>query len=160
MTTRPLRLLCALAALLGAGGAARAATLPYPVPTSSSPVLPARAAAAPALDGIGAGPADLPLTLALAEMPGVLELNGVHYQPRRHGRFRRQPESSGVSQVHAGFFDPSGSQRSRFDIGIRGGPMLDESVQLGLGVDWIHKGENISTVPVSREGPGGVPIDQ
>ena len=99
-----------------------------------------------------------PLTLAFAHLPASagVEFSGVHYRPR--GRHRRQPESAGVSQLHVGFFDPDGDQRSRFDIGIRGGPMVDENLQLGLGVDWIHKSENISSVSRSAIGPGGVPI--
>ena len=104
-----------------------------------------------------------PLTLALAHIPAPsrVEIAGVHYRPRsRSGYFRqRQPESSGVSQIHMGFFDPDGDQSSRFDIGVRGGPMLDQNVQLGLGVDWVHKGENVSSVSSTTIGPGGVPIE-
>jgi len=87
---------------------------------------------------------------------------GVHYRPRYRGDYRRARTSStqgqGVSQVHAGFFDPDGPQTSRFDLGIRGGPMVDQNLQIGLGVDWIHKGENQSTVTSTTTGPGGVPI--
>ncbi len=104
----------------------------------------------------------MPVTLAFAQVssPGRVELAGVRYRPRSRGSYgRRQPESSGVSQVHAGFFDPDGDQDSRFDIGVRGGPMLDQHVQLGLGVDWIHKAENVSSVSTTTIGPGGVPIE-
>src|SRR5262249_46227222 len=85
---------------------------------------------------------------------------GVHYRPRYRGNYRRASSSQGqgVSQVHAGFFDPDGPQNSRFDLGIRGRPMVDQNLQLGLGVDWIHKGENQSTVTSTTTGPGGVPI--
>lgn len=104
---------------------------------------------------------ETPPTLALSETPAPapVEFAGVFYRPRSRGRFRHQPESAGVSQVHAGFFDPDGKQDARFDVGIRGGPMIDENLQLGLGVDWIHKSENISTVTRTQNGPGGVPID-
>jgi len=113
-----------------------------------------------------AGPSTVPVTplsLAFAQVtlpaPGV-ELAGVHYRPRgRRGFARRAPEAAGVSQVHVGWFDPDGDQKSRLDVGIRGGPMLDEHLQLGLGVDWIHKAENISSVSTSTTGPGGVPIE-
>lgn len=104
---------------------------------------------------------ETPVTLALAHMPAPanVEFSGVHYRPRSRGRGSRQPESSGVSQIHIGFFDPDGTQGARFNLGIRGGPMLDENLQLGLGVDWIHKAENTSSVTTSTIGPGGVPIE-
>ena len=104
---------------------------------------------------------DAPLTLLLTHAPAPtrIEFSGVHYRPRNRGGYARQPESSGVSQVHVGFFDPDGEQDARFDIGIRGGPMLDKNLQLGLGVDWIHKAENISSVTTAAIGPGGVPIE-
>jgi hypothetical protein len=103
---------------------------------------------------------ETPVTLALAQLPAPahVDFSGVHYVPRGHG-YRHHPESSGVSQLHAGFFDPDGTQTPRFDLGIRGGPMIDENLQLGLGVDWIHKSENVSNVTRTTNGPGGVPID-
>ncbi len=61
--------------------------------------------------------------------------------------------------MHGGFFDPDGPQKSRLDVGIRGGPMLDENLQLGLGVDWIHKGDKVSSVTTTTTGPTGVPIE-
>ena len=104
-----------------------------------------------------------PLTLALAAVPAPasVEVAGVHYRPRSRGSYleRRQPESSGVSQVHLGWFDPDGDQNSRLDVGVRGGPVLDRMVQLGLAVDWFHKQENVSSVTQSSSGPGGVPIE-
>lgn len=102
-----------------------------------------------------------PVTLMLTHVPALPapEFAGVHYRPRGSGRYRRQPESAGVSQLHIGFFDPDGEQESRFDIGVRGGPMLDQNLQLGLGVDWIRKSENISSVTTSTVGPGGIPIE-
>jgi hypothetical protein len=157
----PFRLtLCALAALLFQAAAASADT---PTELSTSATSPdARTVTCRVPEANGPGAPGSPLTLLLAEVNNIsgVEFSGVHYRPRERGSFRRQPESSGVSQVHVGFFDPSGDQTSRFDIGIRGGPMMDENVQLGLGVDWIHKGENISSVTTSTVGPGGVPIEQ
>lgn len=90
------------------------------------------------------------------EVPAV-ELNGVHYRPRR--RFSERVDASSVSQIHAGFFDPDGARGEQFLIGIRGGPMLDSHVQLGLGVDWIHKTEKTTSVTSSQNGPGGTPIE-
>jgi hypothetical protein len=109
--------------------------------------------------------ASTPLTLALATVsaPANVEVAGVHYRPRSRGNYfedrQRLPESSGVSQVHLGYFDPDGDQSSRLDIGVRGGPVLDRMVQLGLGVDWFHKQENISSISSTTPGPGGVPIE-
>ena len=101
-----------------------------------------------------------PVTLLMTHAPAIAppQFAGVHYRPRGGGRYR-QPESAGVSQVHVGWFDPDGDQDARFDIGVRGGPMLDDNLQIGLGVDWIHKGENISSVTSPGVGPGGVPIE-
>lgn len=103
----------------------------------------------------------LPVTLLLVQTPAParVEFSGVHYRPRGGGGSRRQPESAGVSQLHVGWFDPDGGQDGRFDIGIRGGPMLDENLQLGLGVDWIHETEHVSSVTTSTIGPGGIPIE-
>src|SRR5260221_6419194 len=45
-------------------------------------------------------------------------------------------------------------------VGVRGGPMLDQHVQIGVGVDWAHKTENTSTVTSTQTGPGGTPIER
>jgi hypothetical protein len=102
-----------------------------------------------------------PLGLAFAQVqaPAAPEFAGVSYRPRSRGYSRRAPESAGVSQLHVGYFDPDGGQDARFAIGIRGGPMIDRNFQLGLGLDWIHKTENVSTISSSTTGPGGVPIE-
>lgn len=101
---------------------------------------------------------EAPVSLLLTQVPGAPELLGVHYRPRGRGRTARQPESAGVSQVHVGFFDPDGDQESRLDIGVRGGPMLDENLQIGLGVDWIRKSEKVTSITTENIGPGGIPI--
>src|SRR5437868_11783209 len=58
--------------------------------------------------------ADDHYTLSLHD---ALPISGVHYRPRYRGDYRRASRSSsqsqGVSQVHAGFFDPDGPQNSR-----------------------------------------------
>jgi len=120
---------------------------------------PANAATEPSRMGVASA---TPLTLAFAAVPAPanVEVAGVHYRPRSRSSWDdRLPESAGVSQVHIGYFDPDGDQGSRLDVGVRGGPVLDRMVQLGLGVDWIHKQENISSVTQSSTGPGGVPIE-
>src|SRR5207244_13126223 len=69
-----------------------------------------------------------PLTMAMAQIvaPCRTEVSSLHYRPRYRSRSYRRPESQGVSQIHAGAFDPDGDQKSRLDVGIRGGPMLDD----------------------------------
>jgi hypothetical protein len=115
--------------------------------------------AARAADTAAGSPAPLSLAFAQVTAPAAPEFAGVSYRPRSRGYSRRAPEAAGVSQIHVGFFDPDGAQDARFEIGVRGGPMIDRNFQLGLGVDWIHKTENISTVSTSTQGPGGVPIE-
>lgn len=113
-------------------------------------------------------PVATPLTLAYAgtTAPADVEIAGVRYRPRyrRVPRYaeeepRYRSRSTGVSQIHAGFFDPQGNQEQRLNLGIRGGPVIDQNIQLGLGLDWIHKQENISSVTSTTTGPGGVPIE-
>ena len=141
-----------------------------PAPSSNSAVagVSSLALAAPSVqqalrarvESLPACPApDAPVTLLLCQVPAAPEFVGVHYRPRSGRRGGRQPESSGVSQVHIGLFDPDGDQGSRLDIGVRGGPMLDQNLQIGLGVDWIRKTENTSSVTTQGIGPGGVPIE-
>lgn len=90
---------------------------------------------------------------------GVPEVSvaGVHYRPRRSG-YGRPVDAAGVSQIHLGFFDPDGDPSRRFLVGIRGGPMLDQHVQLGVGLDWAHDADNTSAISSSTTGPGGTPI--
>jgi hypothetical protein len=115
-------------------------------------------------------PTATPLTLAYAATatPADVEMLGVRYRPRYRPRYRdpdyyesprRSRSQGGVSQIHAGFFDPHGDQESRLNLGIRGGPVIDRNIHLGLGLDWIHKQENVSTVTTTTVGPGGVPIE-
>lgn len=98
-------------------------------------------------------------TLAAVVSPYLprVENAGVRYRPRSSG-YRRGNDSYGVSQLHVGYFDPEGDLGERFLIGLRGGPMIDPNIQLGLGLDWAHKTEKSSSVTSTQEGPGGIPI--
>lgn len=87
------------------------------------------------------------------EAPQVL---GLLYRARGRDRL---PESSLVTQVQFGVFDPQGDADSRQVIGLRFGPMVDENVHLGLAVDWFHRGENRSTLVETVSSPAG-PIEQ
>jgi hypothetical protein len=87
-----------------------------------------------------------------------VQLLGTHYRPRSGGGFARSVGSSSVSQIHVGYYDPDGDASRRFLVGIRGGPMLDKNIQVGVGVDWAHKTEKTSSVSHEAIGPGGTPI--
>ena len=136
MNTRNLRhSIVAAALLVTAAGNAEAVTTssPFALPTPSLAALTTTAA------------------------PEVQQL-GTHYRPRGGGS-RSTLGSASVSQIHVGFYDPDGDPTKRFLVGIRGGPMLDEHIQLGVGVDWAHKTEKTSSVTHSEIGPGGQPIE-
>ena len=93
------------------------------------------------------------LTLINVPVPDV-QVAGVHYRPRTGGMGRRI-DSQSVSQIHIGFFDPEGDASRQFLLGLRGGPMLDPHVQLGVGVDWAHSSDNVSSVSHESSGPLG-----
>jgi hypothetical protein len=88
----------------------------------------------------------------------------VRYRPRRgsyQGRddnYRGGSNSRGVGQIHAGFFDPDGAPQSGALFGFRGGQLIDDNVQLGVGVDWRHESANASAVSQEAPGPGGTII--
>jgi len=157
-----LRLSTALvAALLVQVPMARAGSGLEPSPLALGTTDPVAAWRAPISENAERTTTTRPLTMAMAQIVGPCrtEVSSLHYRPRYRSRNYRRPESQGVSQIHAGAFDPDGDQKSRLDVGIRGGPMLDDNLQIGLGVDWIHKGEHTTSVTTSSVGPGGVPIE-
>ena len=86
-----------------------------------------------------------------------VQLGGVHYRPSSGGRGRHL-DSQSATQIHMGFFDPEGGSGQQFMGGIRGGPMLDPHVQLGVGVDWAHVTDNVSTSVHQSLFPNGIPI--
>ncbi len=97
------------------------------------------------------------LALLHSPLPAV-ELAGVHYRPRRSSGGARRLDSESVTQVHLGFFDPEGDASRQLLMGVRGGPMIDPHVQLGVSVDWAHMADNVSSVSHQSPGPGGIPI--
>lgn len=113
-------------------------------------------------------------TLALAVTPVVAEaapdvaivhssavpevsMAGVHYRPRRSG-YASRGGSASASQLHLGFYDPDGDPSRKFLVGMRGGPMVDSNVQLGVGLDWAHDSDRTTSVSSTTPGPGGTPI--
>jgi hypothetical protein len=65
-----------------------------------------------------------------------------------------------VSQVNLGYFVPDGGLGTRFDLGVRGGPVIANALQLGVAADWMYRTETISQPISSHTGPGGVPITE
>jgi hypothetical protein len=65
-----------------------------------------------------------------------------------------------VSQVNLGYFVPEGGLGTRFDLGVRGGPVIADVLQLGVAADWMYRTETIERPISSRTGPGGTPITQ
>jgi len=97
--------------------------------------------------------------VAAIHVPAVPEVSvaGVSYRPRRSG-YGRRVDAQGVSQIHAGFFDPEGQPARMFLVGIRGGPMIDSHVQLGAGIEWAHDSDRALSIRSTEIGPGGTPI--
>lgn len=124
-------------------------------PEPSAFTLPAAALAL----GVTPVVADAAPEVAFVHAPAVpaVEMTGVHYRPRRSGGYRNSPMAS-VSQIHVGFYDPDGDPARQFLVGIRGGPMIDAHVQLGVGIDWTHDSDHTSSVASREIGPGGTPI--
>jgi hypothetical protein len=116
-------------------------------------IVPANAACPPEFAAISAAGA----AGDIAARPITFE--AVSYRPR--GRYRdrdRSPWYGSDTQVHAGFFDPTGDGSQGFVLGVRGGPRIDPHLQLGVGVDWEHRGDQQSQVLGSSSGPGGTVI--
>jgi len=105
-----------------------------------------------------AGAADAGLALVHETPVPAVEVDGVHYIPRRSGYWGRHGEGSSVSQVHVGFYDPDGNPSRRFLLGLRGGPMIDSHIMLGIGADWAHQSDVTSSVIQHQTAPDGTPI--
>lgn len=101
-------------------------------------------------------------TLALASsfVPAGGRYDAVGYRPRTARRgYDRGPWMASPVQFHIGGFDPEGEDAGEmFVAGFRAGPQIDRHVQVGLGLDWMHKSEDQSIVLSESEGPGGSTI--
>jgi hypothetical protein len=86
---------------------------------------------------------------------------GTRFESVRYWRHAPEPperhSTSSPVQIHGGFFSPDGSDATSFAFGFRGGPSVDERIQLGIGVDWYHQSENQREV-VGQSSQGGRPI--
>ncbi len=82
-----------------------------------------------------------------------------YYRPRYgERRYERRPMYSSPVQFHAGFFDPTDDTGTSFVGGFRAGPLVDPHIQLGVGVDWMHRAQNESEIISEQPGPGGTTI--
>lgn len=99
----------------------------------------------------------------LASAPSVYDMPGgslgyIGWQPRRPPRSYAQPQHSHTpsgTQIHAGYFDPDGFSGRGFVLGFRGGPLIDQKLQIGLGLDWRYKSEQQSQIVSEEPLPGG-----
>ena len=99
-------------------------------------------------------------SFAFATAPPRLE--SVRYRPRRghrsYDRYDRGPRAATFSQLHVGFFDPEGTPESGFVGGFRVGVAADPHIQVGLDIDWHHRGDRETQVISEGPGPGGTTI--
>ena len=109
-------------------------------------VLAATGMSVPAFAGTLTAPEFSPELSAVAFVPARPHppvLGAVRYEPRApHPSSYSHPSSSSESaspvQLHMGFFEPNSHGSTDFEAGLRGGPLLDGMVQLGVAVDWMH----------------------
>jgi hypothetical protein len=119
-----------------------------------------RAALAFLLAAPGAALAQQPVAPAAPSLavlaPVAPRFESVRYW-RRAPEPPHRPATSSPVQIHAGFFDSDGSGTTSFAFGFRGGPAIDEHLQLGVGIDWYHESENQREV-VGQSSQGGRPV--
>jgi len=123
-------------------------------------------AAAPARAQLAAGssPALEPLALNtltnLGQAP--ITLATVSYRPRsaraEHPHYEHPPGFGSQTQIHSGVFDPSAGSGQGFTLGLRGGPNLAPQLQLGIAMDWEHRGSQSGNVVGTSAGPGGTVV--
>jgi len=134
-----------------------------------------RAPASPAGEFAVASPGEPlqagPTLLGEIPVPTGIETSMVTYRPRPGATTHTSepspssaPKSSSdvrsVSQLNLGYFVPDGGLGTRFDLGVRGGPVIANTLQLGVAADWMYRTETIERPISSRTGPGGTPITQ
>ena len=107
-------------------------------------------------------PLEAPSLAVLAPSLTVLAPAGTRFEAVRYWRHAPEPpperhSNSSPVQIHGGFYSPDGSDATSFALGFRGGPSVDERIQLGIGVDWYHQSEDQREV-VGQSSPGGRPV--
>lgn len=139
-------LLLAAAALLPAAASAQVSVTP-PGPVGGPPAL--------AVGISGAAPG-----AGLTIDPG--RFRSLQRRPRRAPGPRGYPtlrdsRPSIVTQLGAGFYNPSGPPATNFLLSARVGPQVDPHVRLGIMLDWAHKSDRVS-VTFGHETVGGVDL--
>jgi hypothetical protein len=76
-------------------------------------------------------------------------------EERRRSSSSSSSDIGGFSQIHGGFIDPDGLPPKAVLFGVRAGANLDDSFQLGFGLDWSHKSDQQSEVVTDVPIPGG-----
>ena len=61
-------------------------------------------------------------------------------------------------QFHLGFFDADGGGSGSFVAGLRGGPQVSPNVQIGGGIDWVHRSQDETVVAGDPYTQGGTLI--
>jgi hypothetical protein len=105
-------------------------------------------------------PLALNALIRVGEAP--ITLRTVSYRPRsmhvEHPREERPPGFGSQTQIHGGIFNPSVGSGQGFTMGLRGGPNLAPHLQLGIAMDWEHRGSQSGSVVGSSVGPGGTVV--
>ncbi|OGF16611.1 MAG: hypothetical protein A2W00_02130 [Candidatus Eisenbacteria bacterium RBG_16_71_46] len=154
---RRLLVMAAFAAMMVGPVTSRADAAAAGFPMSVSPLALATAGAALPEVSFDASAAPAVAVVSAAAVRNGFE--SVTYRPRsRHYRRERSVVNGSQTQLHAGFFDPDGDAERGFLFGMRGGPKVDDRVQLGGGVDWRYKSESRSELVGESTGPGGEKI--
>ena len=99
---------------------------------------------------VGAAPAGFGASLAPEVALATPFVGGIGYRPRGMRQERVMPTTT---QIHVGFFSPTDHFGTGFDGGVRIGPQVDPNVQIGVAMDWWHKGDNRGV----DLGPGSIP---
>jgi hypothetical protein len=120
---------------------------------SLAPAAPSFGVLAPAAPSFGVLAPTAPSLATVAFVPRQESVR--HW--RRSDEERNEPRRSSPVQIHAGFFSQDGSAPTSFAFGFRGGPSVDEHIQLGVGLDWYHDSENQREV-VGETSQNGRPV--
>ena len=155
--------IAALAALFVHTSIACAGAVLQPSPLALDPFDLGRAARAPvtqALEVVHTVPQLLLAQQGYPNLPSlpVIEAAPVEYKPRTQSTYHDENSRPIVTQMHGGYFNADKDETAPFVVGVRGGPMVDQRLQVGLGIDWLHQTKNISNVLSTSTGPIGVPI--
>jgi len=163
MRNRLLVIFAAAAVLLANASSALAETALQPSPLALNLLDVARAARVPvtqALDAAAIVPQAMLMQQGYPNLPSLpnVEAAAVQYRPRTQQTFHEENSRPIVTQFHGGYFNADKDETAPFVVGVRGGPMVDQRLQVGLGIDWWHQTKNLTKVLSTSTGPIGVPI--